>query len=116
MLARCWLITFVFLINSGCASLLPDSATQENRNLLYSQFYEAGFSDTGAGTDELARKLELCGRQLYVKDKGLFGAMRTQEKHGEEVSFGDVVALFTEDACLPPKYAPTQGENTNGSG
>lgn len=91
------------ILLAGCTTMIPDSATQENQTLLYGKFYEAGFKDTGLDTDELARKLELCGRQLYVKDKGFFGAMREQEKHGKDVSIGEVVDLFTEDACMPPE-------------
>lgn len=86
----------------GCTSWLPDSATQDNRTLLYGEFYKASLSNDPARADILAQKLELCGRQLYLKDKGLFTALEQQEDHGTETSIGEMVALFTEDACEVP--------------
>lgn len=89
----------------GCASWLPDSATQNNRTLLYGEFYDANLGNDPARADDLARKLELCGRQLYLKDKGFLTALRQQSEHGEDTSIGEMVALFTEDACKVPDEA-----------
>ena len=98
----------------GCASWLPNSATQDNRTLLYGEFYEANLGNDPAQADILAQKLELCGRQLYLKDKGIFTALEQQEEHGTETSIGEMVALFTEDACKVPDAGlpATAGESS----
>jgi len=100
----------------GCASWLPDSATQDNRTLLYGEFYKANLSNEPARADELARKLELCGRQLYIKDKGFFTALKQQEEHGTDASIGEIVELFTEDACeVSDEPAPPAKANSGSS-
>lgn len=89
----------------GCSSWLPESATQENQAVLYGEFYKANLGDDFKRADHLARKLELCGRQLYLKDKGFFTALGQQDEHGDDTSIAEVVDLFTEDACKVPDAA-----------
>lgn len=89
----------------ACSSWLPNSATQDNHTLLYGEFYKANFGNDATRADALASRLELCGRQLYLKDKGFFTALRQQEEHGSETSLAEIVDLFTEDACEVPDSA-----------
>ena len=88
---------------NGCAGWLPDTATEANHARLYQEFYEANLDEDLERADALARRLELCGRQLYLKDEGFLGAMQKQEKHGGgKVTVVEMVDLFSEDACRGP--------------
>lgn len=91
----------------ACASWLPESAKQDNHTLLYGEFYEANLSNDATRADHLARKLELCGRQLYVKDKGFLSALAQGKEHDANTSIGEMIALFTEDACEVAGAAPS---------
>lgn len=91
----------------ACASWVPESAKQDNHTLLYGEFYEANLNNDATRADHLARKLELCGRQLYLKDKGFFSALAQEKEQDTGTSIGEMVALFTEDACEVAGAAPS---------
>jgi len=99
----------------ACSSWLPDSATQQNQTVLYGEFYEANLGNDAERADHLARKLELCGRQLYVKDKGFLTALKQRDGQDTDTSIGDMVDLFTEDACAIPDDATPPAKAGDGS-
>jgi hypothetical protein len=83
----------------GCVGWLPDSATRENHASLYNEFYEAHLNEDDERAELIAARLDLCGRQLFVKRNGLLTALCLQREYEGEPTFGGIYDLFTADAC-----------------